>query len=140
MLELDPNFGPARGWLQVAYAWNGMYRQAEAEQDRMEGSRNPIDGSLGKAVFYTLAGQPAKAAEFGLQFKRIAKTGLAHTWQLALFYIQVQPDKDKAFEWLGKAYDERNPYLMAAKVAPDFDPIRADPRFQQLLHRINFLE
>jgi hypothetical protein len=52
----------------------------------------------------------------------------------------VQPDKDKAFEWLQKAYDERSPYLMAAKVAPDFDPVRSDPRFHQLLHHINFLD
>jgi TolB-like protein/Tfp pilus assembly protein PilF len=140
MLELDPNFAPARGWLYMAYAWNGMYRQAEAEQDRMEAGRSPVDSSLGKAVFYTLAGQPAKAAEFSLQFHQIAKTESVHTWQFALFYILVQPDKDKAFEWLQKAYDERSPYLMAAKVAPDFDPVRSDPRFHQLLHHINFLD
>jgi len=44
-------------------------------------------------------------------------------------------EKDKAFEWLEKDYDDRA--ILAIKVAPYFDPLRSDPRFADLLRRMN---
>ncbi len=61
-------------------------------------------------------------------------------WQMVVIYLLVQPDTDKALEWLQTAYDERNPYMMSLKVAQEFDPIRSDPRFQDLVRRMNFLD
>ena len=49
-------------------------------------------------------------------------------------------EKDKAFEWLEKAYEDRSISGAAEiKVDPIFDPLRSDPRFQDLLRRINLL-
>ena len=45
-------------------------------------------------------------------------------------------EKDLAFQWLDKAYDERNPLLAYAKVMPYYDNLRSDPRFRALLHRL----
>ena len=45
-------------------------------------------------------------------------------------------EKDRAFAWLDKAYDERNPMLAYAKVMPYYDNLRADPRFAGLLQRL----
>jgi hypothetical protein len=45
-------------------------------------------------------------------------------------------EKDKAFEWLEKAYQERSEELLFLKVEPVLDPLRADPRFQSLIRRI----
>jgi hypothetical protein len=47
-------------------------------------------------------------------------------------------DKEKAFVWLEKAYAERASQLSWVKVDPTFDPLRSDPRFQDLLRRMNF--
>ena len=44
-------------------------------------------------------------------------------------------EKDKSFEWLEKAYGER--FLMHIKTDPAFDPLRSDPRFADLLRRMN---
>ncbi len=44
-------------------------------------------------------------------------------------------DKDKAFEWLEKGYDERSLYQI--KTDPLYDPVRSDPRFADLLRRMN---
>jgi hypothetical protein len=44
-------------------------------------------------------------------------------------------DKDRAFEWLEKAYEERDIWLMNLKVDPVFSKLRPDRRFQDLLTR-----
>ncbi len=47
-------------------------------------------------------------------------------------------DKDKAFAELNKAYEIRLSSLCWLKVEPQMDPLRSDPRYQQLLHKMNF--
>ena len=46
-------------------------------------------------------------------------------------------ETDAAFEWLNRAVDECDQYMMPIKTYGFFDPIRADPRFQSLLRRMN---
>jgi len=47
-------------------------------------------------------------------------------------------DKERALDWLEKAYDERDSQLVHLGVLPDWDILRGDPRFQALLHRMNY--
>jgi serine/threonine-protein kinase len=55
----------------------------------------------------------------------------------AKIYTQLG-DKDQAFAWLEKAYEEHNGKMFTLKVHPLLDPLRSDPRFKDLLHRMNF--
>ena len=47
---------------------------------------------------------------------------------------------DEAFEWLEKGYDRRDVWLLELAVESGFDPLRSDPRFDDLLRRIGFPE
>ena len=47
-------------------------------------------------------------------------------------------DKDKAFEWLAKGIEERDYWVFMLQVEPRWDSLRGDPRFQDMLHRVNF--
>ena len=47
-------------------------------------------------------------------------------------------DRDEAFRWLSKAYDERDGWLIFVNHWPTWEPLRSDPRFQALLRRMNF--
>jgi uncharacterized OB-fold protein len=44
--------------------------------------------------------------------------------------------KDRAFSWVEKAYAQHSNAMTGLKVDPIYDPLRGDPRFQQLLHRV----
>jgi hypothetical protein len=69
--------------------------------------------------------------------QRIAKGPLAARAlnHLAAFYAELG-DKERAFALLERAYQERDPWLPMDLAAPRFDPLRSDPRFQDLLRRI----
>ena len=48
-------------------------------------------------------------------------------------------EKDEAFVWLGKAYKERSDWLVYLRSDSRLDPLRSDPRFTDLLRRMNLL-
>ncbi len=48
-------------------------------------------------------------------------------------------DKDKAFEWLNRAYSGRDLHLTEVAIEPALDPLRSDPRFAELLRRVGVL-
>jgi hypothetical protein len=54
---------------------------------------------------------------------------------VATIYVHLG-DKDRALEWLEKALQDQNSYLVFLKVEPKFDPVRLDPRFVDFMRRI----
>jgi hypothetical protein len=59
---------------------------------------------------------------------------------VAALYIAVVwaglGDRDRAFQWQDQAYDEDCEYLVYLPTEPIADPLRADPRFSQLLQKL----
>ena len=47
---------------------------------------------------------------------------------------------EEVFDWLERGYRERDPWMILLKVSPASDPLRSDPRFDDLLRRIGFPE
>lgn len=59
--------------------------------------------------------------------------------RIALVYAHAK-EIDRALEWLEKAYKEHEPLMVYLGVDIQWDPLRDDPRFQELLSRMNFPE
>jgi hypothetical protein len=57
-------------------------------------------------------------------------------WAIAMWYLWAG-DHDRSIEWLEKAFETRDFNLHEVAVAPTYDPLRSDPRFQDLLRRMN---
>ena len=135
-LEIDPNFGVAYGYLAECYEARGMYDQAMDADERE----------------LVLIGQPEAAAEL----KRVyATSGIKGVWQWSIKQdgdpakpgydpagvaenCALLGDKDNAFLWLEKAYQQRASELIWLKVDWEWDSLRSDPRFADLLRRIGF--
>lgn len=92
-----------------------------------------VIGSLAKA--YAQAGRRADALRLLAELNRRRKKGFVPPGAFVSAYLGLG-DKDQAFAWLEQAYREHSNILRFLKVDPAFDPIRSDPRFAALLHRV----
>ena len=82
---------------------------------------------------------PDEAEEVIKRFKDIAKTQYVISYWIASIYAALG-DKDKAFAELENSFAERDFYLHRLKVDPFWDPLRDDPRFKEMLKRLNLPE
>ena len=71
------------------------------------------------------------------EFEKKAKETFIAPTVFAMLSL-IMGDLEKTYEWLEKAYEERDSGLFMLKSNPSYGPIRSDPRFQALLRRMNF--
>ena len=67
--------------------------------------------------------------------KRLSKTQYIDPHAIANLYIYLG-DKEQAFRWLEKAYEEHSVALTSLKVNPLYDSLRDDARFTDLMRRV----
>jgi len=138
VLEFDPNFGMTHFWLGRTYVQQSNLPQALAEFR----AALSIMGDDPKVVSYiayadALSGNTAEARRRLVQLDEQARQGDFPAFGLATINIGLG-DTEAAFAWLDKAVEERNLGFYLPRNNPLFDPLRDDPRFQDLLRRMNF--
>jgi serine/threonine-protein kinase len=135
-LEMDPNFGFAHWALGKAYMQQGMYDQAIAAfQKAIPLSGDSPDEPAMLARAYALLGKKAGARKILDDLKEQSKKRYVAPTVVASIHAALG-EKDQAFVWLDKAYDEHDAILVQLKVEPIFDELRSDPRFTVLLKRV----
>jgi TolB-like protein/DNA-binding winged helix-turn-helix (wHTH) protein/Tfp pilus assembly protein PilF len=137
-LQLDPHFAPAHQTLGWAYLHQGKRKQAIAEFQKavqLSGSQD-TDLLLDLGFAQAAAGNREEARRILAEIKALYARGLAPSGAIAILYGALG-EPNRAFAWLDKAYQERDPELTYIKVPNRrFAPLRHDPRFQQLVRRI----
>jgi TolB-like protein/DNA-binding winged helix-turn-helix (wHTH) protein/Flp pilus assembly protein TadD len=137
-LELDPNFAPAHQTLGWAYLHRGKREEAilEFRKALQLSGTDDTDLVLDLGFAYATAGNGQEARRILAKLKKLHERGLVPSGSIAILYGALG-ELDEAFAWLEKAYEERDPQLTYLTVpGRRFDPLRRDPRFQQLVHRI----
>jgi tetratricopeptide (TPR) repeat protein len=135
-LELDPNFNEGLYVLGSVYAEKGMYAEAIAAHQKA-GAVDP-DWRWGLARIYARAGRKDEARRTLAKFlgEKPKPTGAWAGWFLAEIYATLG-EKDEAFRWLEACYKERHSFLPWLTDNPAYAPLRSDPRFQDLVRRMN---
>jgi TolB-like protein/cytochrome c-type biogenesis protein CcmH/NrfG len=136
-LELSPTFILARFWLGSAYREKKMYPQAIEQFDiaRRQFANNPaMLMAYGHAL--GVSGDKVGARKALADLQHLSKSRYVPSLYFAGLYTGLG-EMDQAFAWLDKTYRERNNFLVYLAVDPIADPLRADPRFHDLLNRLH---
>jgi len=88
------------------------------------------------AHILALAKQSREANELLDDLQRLRKRRYISAGNIATIYVGLGK-KELAFDWLEKAYQDKDIVVVWLKVSPVFDPLRSDPRFTNLLERIS---
>jgi|SRR5436190_6819035 len=140
IIELDPNFGPAYEYLALSYVRLGKNTEAIAAAEKSAELTNGAGITLGDLGYvYATAGKRAEAAAVikELEEKYARKEAIGQ--YIATVYAGLG-DKDKAFEWLEKDFQIRNGKLTEMRWWLQFDTLRDDPRYADLLKRMRLPE
>ncbi|MBS1798053.1 MAG: winged helix-turn-helix domain-containing protein [Acidobacteria bacterium] len=135
ILEMEPNFGWAYGFLWFSYNAQGQTMEAiEAhwKSDSLLGC-TPEQIERRRAAFQ-------KSGARGYWLEWLDQANNSRRWQAidkAVVYLQLG-DREKSLQLLEQAFAARERWILNIKTAPIFDPLRDDPRFQNLIRRIGF--
>ena len=133
-LELDANFAIAHFELGELLVQKHRPDAAIAEFQRaieLNGHSGAFDANL--AYAYALSGRAVDAQRIAGELEQLNERNGSLEANIALIYVGLG-DADGAISWLDKAYGDRfNPSII---VRPEFDPLRSDPRFKDLMRRL----
>jgi len=137
LVELDPKLIAAHYNLGMVYEQMGRYREAVAafqEAKNLDPTNWPTLALLCHG--YASSGDRPRAQQLLLELTQQATRGSLDPVWLGLVHAALG-DKERAFVWLEKAYQARSDTLLFLKVDPKYDTLRSDPRFADLVKRLN---
>jgi len=138
VLDLNPNFRPAYQRLSGVYESKGLYGDAVSAYQKfltLEGIANEEE-ITGLADAYQTSGKEGYWRWKLDYWIERAKQEYVPRTNFALIYAYLG-DKDQAMRWLEEGYKEHEFFMTSLNVAPEWDPLRDDPRFHDLLRRMN---
>ncbi|MDQ3801498.1 MAG: protein kinase [Acidobacteriota bacterium] len=137
-LGRDPNYARAYTNLAEIYTEEGRFDEAnEALQKARRISPADVLAETLTAHLYAISGRRAEALKIAASLEAKAQKKEFPAFLLAEAYAGLS-DKDKAFYWLERAFQERSNWMVFTKVSRRLKPLHGDPRFDDLLKRIGF--
>jgi TolB-like protein/DNA-binding winged helix-turn-helix (wHTH) protein/Flp pilus assembly protein TadD len=135
-IEMDPAFGLAHNHLGQAYLQKHMNSEAIAElQEAVKLSNGSPTCIANLARAYAASDKKSEAVKLLGDLKRRSTPGQSFGSEIAVIYASLG-DTDQAMSWLERGHEERfNPGVL---IRPGFDPLRSDPRFEDLVRRSGF--
>jgi len=140
-LEMDPTFSLAHATLGLAYLQKSMYQEALVELQKESDLRGGSDAvvEVWRGIACVKVGKRSEAYGILDDLLKRAKQAYVSPVLLAVLYLALG-ENDQGFERLDRAYRERDSRLLEIKVLPEFDGVRSDPRFKELLKKVGLEE
>ena len=135
-LEMSPRFGFAHLWTGRVYQQKKMYKESLDEYGKAllaQPGWTVALAALGNV--YCIIGQNSKANKILDTLDVISKKRFVTSYGVALVYAGLG-EKDKVFEWLNKAYEERSNWLVWLKSDPRWTILRNDKRYEELVQKV----
>ena len=135
-VELDPNYPVAYWILGLVHRKTGRYELAITEGEKgvsLSGGSPMMRAAL--AQTYSMAGRTRETHEMLDDLTKLAQ----HKYVAPQFFAGIHiglGESDRAMEYLEKSYEEHSHWLIYLHIDPSMDPLRDQPRFQDLLQRV----
>ena len=136
--ELDPTHVGSLAWLAHAYNAKGMYDESLAISGKLE-NVSSYRTRAQRGISHTLAGRREEALRVVDEWKQAERSDYVMIYWLAATYALLG-DTDAAFAELEKSFQHRDWFLQRLKTDPFMQPLRDDPRYRQVLKRLNLPE
>jgi tetratricopeptide (TPR) repeat protein len=135
-LQANPRFIPAAAFRVRAHERAGRYDTAAAllRNDELCAAY-PLVADRSAALALIRSGRHGEALALARRMETLYTAGSTEPLQLAEVFAALG-DRDAAFEWLNRAYEDRRYWLIYLKTDPAFDALRDDPRFGDLVARL----
>lgn len=136
--ESDPGFYKGYTTMGRAYAQQGRYADAIAMLEKgrsLAGDIPNILAALGQ--IHGLSGDRKRAREFLARLAELARARYIPATSFAIVHLGLG-EKKRALDWLERGCERRDLSLAALKMHPIYDPLRGDPRFEELLRKLGF--
>ncbi len=134
-------FEPTNAFAQISlgrsYAEQGKFDEGIAICKKAQQLSDGGAATVVLGYIYSLQGRPEETRKILREMETVAKRRYVSPYTLAMLNADIG-EKDKAFQWLDRAYDERSEFLVGVKADPRFDYLRSDPRFIDLMQRLGF--
>ncbi len=139
ILELDPTFEHALGGTIPCYLQLGRYGDAMAELNGLKGREEGPWLWAWQAAVDVRAGHEEEARRALAKLQQVPASRPERTAALLMAYAALG-QKERAVEMLRTAYLEHSNAVMQIKVDPLYDPVRSDPRFEDLMRRVGLTQ
>jgi serine/threonine-protein kinase len=138
-LELDPNYGGAHFFLGLAYWLNSMHEEAiaEFEEERKVAGRLDLVLETWLGNIDALMGRTEEARQVLKKMMQRSRTDYVPSGFIAVLSFSLG-EIDQGFEWLERAYKERDSFLCFLKVDPYYElfNLHSDSRYQEMLKKV----
>jgi tetratricopeptide (TPR) repeat protein len=136
VLEMEPSAIVMYLFIGSAYEQQGNYAEAQAAFEKAKDESNP-EYLVDTALAWGSSGRKDRAEAALRQLQSLSSTRYVSPFNMAIVNAGLG-NRDKAFEWLERSYRERAAGIVELQVSLPLDPLRSDPRFQDLIRRVGF--
>jgi len=131
-MQLDPNYVRTHFWLGRVYSQKGMHREAIAASEKiLESMPDSTLGLTEMAYSLAVAGQRREARQILRRLEERSTSAFVPAYNFAVIHIALN-EEALAMRYMQQAYENRDWALLVLAVEPRLDPLRTDPRFQEI--------
>jgi serine/threonine-protein kinase len=138
-IELHPDFAFAHAWLGMSLLMKGDVAAAIPALERARMLDDNVTTTHFLAMAQAAAGNRTAAEKLASDLEQAASTRYTCAYEVASVHLRLG-NTQKAMEWLRRGFDEQCDCLVWLKTEPWIDPLRVDPRYEELIRRVGFPE
>lgn len=137
--ELNPNYFTEYAYMARIYASIGDFKSAENELSKIPPEAADAMTYSTKGMIFALQGKRQEAEKIIAEMQKLSATQYVSPYEIGFVYLKLN-NRDKTFDCLEKAFADRSETLSFIRNMPDFDVVRDDSRYTELIRKIGFTQ